>query len=111
MGQLFSRSPTLGSQPVLVLGSYAISALLFDTAVNWVVNQFNNPWGSRVFLWAGRSAWYAAVLLAKDRPLGRFTLVDLDCGKALTLLRRAAGSNPARSTTQVIGAFFSSRRR
>jgi aldehyde dehydrogenase len=36
-------------------------------------------------------------LLAKDRPLGR-SISDPDCGKALTLLRRAAGSNPARST-------------
>jgi hypothetical protein len=35
--------------------------------------------------------------LAEDRPLGR-SFLDPECGKALALLRRAAGSNPARST-------------
>ena len=29
-------------------------------------------------------------------------ILDPECGKALTLLRRAAGSNPARSTTKKV---------
>src|SRR6266702_4788135 len=44
---------------------------------------------------------HSASGLAEDRPLGRSSF-DPKCGKALTLLRRAAGSNPARSTTNNI---------
>ncbi len=102
-----ARSPTLcliesfsgeSAQPVVTATGGALTKLVsFNATVYWVENHFNPLSWLRVFLWAGRSAWYTAhgCWLKIVRLAGLF---EPEMRKGTTVPCRVAGSNPARST-------------